>query len=153
MTTKTLFNSDQHCYEDENLYSEMESELDYILNETVAKGRGVISGYGMVANRSSRYGSIGGAGQVGYMKSNEVRLSKAILGVSSNSDKITVKDNDGELQVNYHDHDGIHHVTFKRITSSREESFNNMLVIGTHDEIIEYLDKLPSVKVKKTAFL
>lgn len=149
MTNKVIFNSEDYNDDYEDMYMDMVDDLDNILSENVSKGRGTIVGYGMIANRSSHYGSIGGAGKVGYLSSNETELTKAILGSSPQNGFITIDESDGYLQVNYHDHDGIHHVSIKRITASREDKFNSKLEIGTHDEIIRYLESIPSVKMKK----
>lgn len=150
MNIKTVFNSEN--YDGDNEFF-MEDDLAELISEHIPKGRGTTVGYAAIAERSSRYGSIGGGGDVGYTKTSQADLARAIMGLSPNSDFITVNSCDDVLQANYHDHDGTHHITLKRITASKEEAFNNKLQNGTHDEIIKYLEAQPSIKFKKNAFV
>lgn len=143
-----IFNTDDYI-EDDGIY--MAEDIGYLLEEYVRGTNGKIKGYVMVSERSSRYGAIGGNGAKGYKLVNISHLGRAILNTCSNADRIVGSVNDdGELFVQYFDHDGTHNAIVKRITKSTEERVNNLIDMGTYDEIMEYTEKMPTVKIKKS---
>lgn len=143
-----IFNTDDYI-EDDGIY--MAEDIGYLLEEYVRGTNGETKGYVMVSERSSHYGAIGGNGLKGYKSVNTSHLGRAILNTCSNADKIVGSVNDdGELFVQYYDHDGTHNAIVKRITKSTEDRVENLIHMGTHDEIMEYVEKMPTIKIKKS---
>lgn len=145
--TNIIFNTDDYKGENDEMF--MTDDMSYLIDEYVRKSNGTVKGFAVLAKRSSHYGVIGGNGAVGYNHSHSKDLVNAILTLTHNSDKIVGLINDnGELQVNYYDHDGVHETTWARITKSTEERFDNLVNYSEHEEIVEFIDNLPSVKIK-----
>lgn len=138
-----FFDSDTYMYEEDFEY--IVDDLDYLLKQYTRKSKGEIVGWLMLSHRSSRYGSICNNGATGYAELSGTDLSRAILTFSS-ADKITLKDNDGILEVTYYDHDGTDRCEVKSITRSREAVIESN---GTFEQIISHLETIPSVKTNK----
>ena len=145
---KKIFDTDNYL-EDE--YDFMIEDINYMLDEYVTKTSGVIEGFAVLSHRSSHYGSIGGNGRIGFSKSMKTNLADAILSISPSSDRaIGFVNENGELQVDFYDHDGVHHTVWHRITSSKKPRFDNLLRNSSFDEILKFINSLTTVKIKKS---
>lgn len=128
-------------------WEDFEVDLEYLLEDIVRTPRGEVMGFVPISKRSSRYGSICNNGATGHGRFSR-DLYWGIMGAAPNTDNITVHKNDNnELEVHYHDHDGTHITVWKTITKSTLDKFSTTSDYGTHEEMIEFLQKRPSVKV------
>ena len=138
---KLLLNTDNLDWE----FEDLEEILEYTLD--IRRPRGEVVGYVPLSKRYSHYGSICNNGATGYGRFTR-NLIDGITGAASSSDRITVhKDDNNDLVVVYHDHDGTHTTTWKTITKSIIDKFSNMRDFSTHEEMIEFLEKRPSIKL------
>lgn len=145
---KKIFDTDNYL---EDGYEFMRKDINYMLDEYVTKTPGVIEGFAVLSHRSSHYGSIGGNGKIGFSKSMETNLADAILSISSSSDRaIGFANENGELQVDFYDHDGVHHTVWHKITSSKKSRFDNLLRNSSFDEMLKFISSLTTVKIKKS---
>lgn len=137
---KILFDSnDLYDVEDIDIIID---ELAYVLQTNTRKPRGEVQGFLFKSQRSSRYGSICNNGQTGFSKKMIPNLLKAILSIES--DSVVVWDNDGELLVSYHDHDGSHNCTIYPITKSKADRFAN----ASYQQLNKLSENLVPVKTK-----
>lgn len=137
-----ILNTDNIDWEIEDF----EDILENNLNIRCPKGK--VMGFVPLSQRSSHYGSICNNGAIGYGKFTD-DLINGILSAAPNSDKVTIhKDNNNDLVVQYHDHDGTHTTTWKTITKSVLNKFNFIHDYGTYEEMIEFLEKRPNIKLR-----
>ena len=128
---------------DSNEYSDL-GDYDFILDSLktaldnhIKKPRGNIKAWAFLAYRSSQYG---------YMDIKTQDLAQAILETSTDHLFITA---DGEdLQVIYTDHDGSDICTVRPVISSKLDHYNYILS-REFNTVIEYIQALPTVKVKR----
>ena len=92
---------------------------------------------GFIARRESHYGAIAGDGSVGY-RITGLPLINDIL--SAESEGFELMNVDGNLQVTFYDHDGVHRCELVKI----DEDF---YFEATVDKIVSDLDKLELVKL------
>lgn len=128
-------------------YDFMMDEMNCILKRKVSKPRGNVVQWVLLSQRSSHYGSICNNGATGYLDFKTKNLANEIMNV--NTDRIVVIDNNGFLQIEFHDHDGTHICEVKPISKSRANYYNSTLEYKPFDKKIEYIKNLPSLKIKK----
>lgn len=140
---------------DTNDYQEgweiMEDELQYVLDEYTNNPRGEVAKWVLLSTRTSRYGSISNHGKTGYLDLHSMNLASALLSATQHSECIVVSDCEGELQVDYHDHDGTHHAVVKSVSKSKGDYYNNVIEYKSFDKKVAYIEKLPTLKTKKSA--
>lgn len=125
-----------------------EDTLGHLTEDEIRKPRGKVVGFVPISKRSSHYGSICNNGATGHGRFTR-DLYWGIMGAASSSDRITVhKDDNNDLVVQYHDHDGTHITTWKTITKSLIDKYLYLNDYGTHEEMIEFLEKRPSIKLQ-----
>lgn len=143
---KVLF--DTNDYLEEDYYGDIVlDELNYILEEKVNKPRGTVVQWVLLSQRSSHYGSICNNGAQGYSDLKNDNLAQAILNIET--DRVVLIDNGGVLQVNFYDHDGVHMCEVKSISKSKANYYNEVIEYDSFENKLEYIKKLPSLKVKK----
>lgn len=147
--TKEIILFDTNDYQED--WGFMEDDLQYILDEYTNKPRGEVAKWVLLSTRTSRYGSISNHGQTGYLDLRSMNLASALLSATQHSERIVVSDYEGELQVDYHDHDGTHHAVVKSVSKSRGDHYNNVIEYRPFDKKVAYIEKLPTLKTKKSA--
>ncbi len=140
---KEFFNSNNYLGEEDYYY--IVDDLDYLLEENTKKVRGEVIGWAFLSHRVSRYGSICNHGQTGFKKIIGDNLAQAIL--LTDTDNIVARNNEGELEIIYSDHDGSHVCKIKPVTKSRWDRFERV-INQDFDRAIEFIKDLPSVKIK-----
>jgi len=142
MKNKVIFDSNDYDNEE---FEFILDEFKYLLAKHVKTPRGKIVGWLFISKRNSHYGAISNNGKTGFARKNCVKLIDAILSIES--DSIVIEDDQGELLVTYYDHDGSNVCKIKPITESRKSVIDNK----EHDfnKLMQYADKIPTVKVKK----
>ena len=147
--TKEIILFDTNDYQED--WDFMEIDLQYILDEYTNNPRGEVAKWVLLSTRTSRYGSISNHGQTGYLDLRSMNLASALLSATRNSERIVVSDYEGELRVDYHDHDGTHHAVVKSVSKSRGDHYNNVIEYRPFDKMVAYIEKLPTLKTKKSA--
>lgn len=147
--TKEIILFDTNDYQED--WGFMENDLQYILDEYTNNPRGEVVKWVLLSTRTSRYGSISNHGQTGYLDLRSMNLASALLSATRNSERIVVSDYEGELRVDYHDHDGTHHAVVKSVSKSRGDHYNNVIECKSFDKKVAYIEKLPTLKTKKSA--
>lgn len=147
--TKEIILFDTEDYQED--WDFMEIDLQYILDEYTNNPRGEVAKWVLLSTRTSRYGSISNHGQTGYLDLRSMNLASALLSATRNSERIVVSDYEGELRVDYHDHDGTHHAVVKSVSKSRGDHYNNVIEYSPFDKKVAYIEKLPTLKTKKSA--
>lgn len=140
-----FFDTDTYRYEEDFEY--IVDDLAYLLETYVNKARGEVVEWTMLSRRTSHYGAICNNGATGYGKLNGTDLSRALLMVDS--DSFDLRDNDGVLEARFYDHDGTNICEIKPITKSKENTFANKVNHGEFDKLIDYIQSLPSLKIKE----
>lgn len=147
--TKEIILFDTNDYQED--WGFMEDDLQCILDEYTNKPRGEVAKWVLLSTRTSRYGSISNHGQTGYLDLRSMNLASALLSATRNSERIVVSDYEGELRVDYHDHDGTHHAVVKSVSKSRGDHYKNVIEYKPFDKKVDYIEKLPTLKTKKSA--
>ena len=142
---KILFDTDNYAGEECGEF--ISDDLDYILEVKMNKPRGTIVQWVLLSERSSHYGSICNNGVQGYSDLKNDNLAQAILNIET--DRVVLIDNEGVLQVNFYDHDGVHMCEVKSISKSKANYYNEVIEYDSFENKLEYVKKLPSLKVKK----
>lgn len=143
----TVFFDTNDYLEEGDDYDFMEDDFEYMLELRTNKVRGQVSGYALLSTRSSRYGSISNHGQTGFkVVKNQDNLARAIL--RTEADRVTAEEVDGELVVSYYDHDGVDTAVVKSVSKSKEDRFSNVIDYSGFEKALEYIEELPSIKIK-----
>ena len=144
---KVLFDTDNYR-EDELIYFEqVQEDLSAVIEEHVIQPRGKVSQWVMLSRRSSPYGSIANNGSTGYSDRKTSNLVEAITSVET--DRFVLIDNDGKLQINFYDHDGVNSVEMKSVSKSRENYYESVIEYESFEDKLEFIKKLPTLRVKK----
>jgi len=127
-------------------------DLKYIIEDNTVKPwrevkRGEVKQWVLLSKRSSHYGAIGNNGKIGYFDIKGENLVNGILSVET--DRIILKEKDSKLVVEFYDHDGAHISEVKSISKSRANYYNEVVEYESFDLKLDYIQKLPSLKVKK----
>lgn len=145
---KSLYNTDNYI-EDED-YTYAREALEYVISEKIVKPRGQVEAWAVRVERSSpRYGYMANHGAVGFGAYDGGDLAEAILRFSGGNDSYQITDEDGVVKVSYNHHDGSDIAEFRPVTKSKVDKFWDIRHNSSHDEIIEYIEELPELKVKK----
>lgn len=142
-----FFNSTSYQFETDPDF--IEEDVEYYLNEYTNKPRGEVVSYALASERVSHYGAIANNGAKGYGTSNSPEMKDAVIKLFGNNN-VTMGDSNGKLQVISSHHDGSDISELKPITKSRADKWNSLVEYGTHEEIMNFLDKIPSVKIKSS---
>ena len=145
---KILFDTDNYIGEEFYDSEFMLDDLEYVLEENVNKPRGTVVQWVLLSKRSSHYGSICNNGAQGYSDLKNDNLAQAILNIET--DRVVLMDNEGVLQVNFYDHDGVHMCEVKSISKSRANHYNSVIEYESFEDKLAYIKKLPSLKIKKS---
>lgn len=140
---------DSDLYKNTDDYDFLSDDLDELIEEYTNKPRGEVSYYAILSKRSSpQYGYMGNDGAEGFMQIQTTELSGVVKRLFNN-DRVTMKDNNGVLQVVASHHDGSEICEIKPITKSKVQEFQNALYTNSVDNVVELLKKSPSITIKK----
>lgn len=143
-----LFDSETHMNDEFYDGELILDDLAYSVEQNTTKPRGDVKQWVLLSKRFSIYGSICNNGAYGYYDLKGEDLAQEILNIET--DRIVLKDNNGKLQVNLYDHDGVHMCEVKSISKSRSNYYNSVLEYESFNDKLEYIKKLPSLKIKKS---
>lgn len=132
--------------DDEDIYRD---ELQFALEEYTNKPRGEVYEFALLSRRESHYGAAGKDGKRGFMRTKTANLYRAAMRAGEKSDTMTLKDNNGNLELSVGHHDGKDICEVKVITKSRIDEYDRIMNSGDTSAVIEYLSKLPSLTIKK----
>ena len=141
-----FFDSNLIEYEDGDLFGD---ELKFALEEYTNKPRGEVYECALLCRRESHYGAAGKDGKRGFMRTKTANLYRAAMRAMEKSDTLTLKDNNGNLELSVGHHDGKDICEVKVITKSRIDEYDRIMNSGNTATVIDYLSKLPSLTIKK----
>ena len=143
-----FFDSSLYNNEEDSFY--IEEDVRYFLEEYTNKPRGEVRAYALLARRESpRYGWRAGA--QGYKRINSDKIEDVVMHtIGHGEDSLYLRDNDGVLELVTTDHDGYNVCEVKPITKSRVEEYDRTTSYYGVNDVISFLEKVPSVKIKKS---
>lgn len=138
----TLFDSDNY-----NCTDDWMSDLEYIIGERIDIPANT-GEWVLLSSRFSRYGSIANHGKTGFSILKGTNLADALMSI--NCDRVVLKSGKdfNELQVDYHDHDGVNMCTVKYVEKSNYNQYRRIVQHGRFYDIINFIEELPSLELK-----
>jgi len=144
---KVLFDTDNYEVDEFIGFDEIKSDLSAVIEEHVIQPRGKVSQWIMLSYRSSHYGAIANNGLTGYSERRTADLVEAIISIET--ERFVLIDNDGKLQINFYDHDGVNSVEMKSLSKSKENYYESVVEYESFENKLEFIKKLPTLRVKK----
>lgn len=146
--TKNIILLDTDNYKEDFSQDEMLENLQLILEDNVKTPRGEVVSLILSLHRSSRYGSISNNGMSGYKDLNTDKLDTNIIFISQRVERAVIENNNGALQITYHDHDGETTCLVKYVPKSKKYQYENLESL-TFNERLTFIDKLSSIKIEQ----